>query len=193
MMRSWFLLGILALQVWAEACSPVPEPSEVSRARSALARAQDKALSQKACLKSQSDECTAYNASPEQVVKWLRHLYGEPVKRGNGWQIVGEAKHGRTTTVEGIRGGTLVTTMDRLTAWEKVEKRLSAVRKTHLPFQTCNSLGLSDSAYSISDCQWRGQDMTFKITAATDKSLPAGLYEWLEMGTCGYSLQGPKK
>ena len=35
--------------------------------------------------------------------------------------------------------------------------------------------------------------MTFKITVATDKSLPAGLYEWLELGTCGYPLQGPKK
>lgn len=136
--------------------------------------------------------CTVYNASPHQVVQWLRQL-GEPWKKtGTHWETFSE-RYGRTSTLTLIGGGTVVKTIDRLTAWEKLEKRLYAMKNTRSTLQTCRSLGLNDAAYSISRCQWRGQDMTFKITAATDKSLPVGLYEWQDFGTCGYSLQGPKK
>lgn len=191
--RQW-LAGLLLLNAWAGACSPIPESPEASRARDALSHA--RAVHQSACQSSGVSECTVYNASPAQVAAWLRLLYGEPVKRGAVWEITGEVKYGRTTTISSLGGGSAVKTLDRVTAWERLEKRLYAMKPSRLPLQSCQSMGLTDAAYSLSGCIWRndmgGRNMTFKVTASTDKSLPTGRYEWQDWATCGYSLQGPK-
>ena len=189
-MKRLLLCSFLLVNGWTKACRPIA-PNE-SHLRASKAFLEARAKNQTACRGISQVNCTVYNAPPYQVVQWHRMIGETWEKTGTSWTN-SEDRYGLVSTLKPIGGGTIVTTIDRLTAWEKLEKRLSGMRTTHLPFQTCNSLGLSDSAYSISDCQWRSRDMTFKITAATDKSLPAGLYEWLELGTCGYSLQGPKK
>lgn len=194
MMRRVLMLGLLTLQAWAGACSPIPPSDGYLKASQALLEAVAK--NQNACQGLSQVNCTVYNAVPYQVVEWLRQMGETWQKTGTHWENFNE-RYGRTSTLNAIGGGTIVKTTDRLTAWERLEKRLYAMKNTRLPLQTCRSLGLNDVAYRISACQWRTEsdrrDMTFKITAATDKSLPAGLYEWQDGATCGYSLRGPRE
>lgn len=192
-MKRSFILTALLLDALAGACSPLPPSPGYPEATEALLKA--RAKQQTACKGKSQIDCTVYNASPSQVVKWLRTT-GEPWRRtGPGWMNENR-RSGRTTTVTALGGGSVVQASDVETAWERLEKRLSAVKPRPFPPVSCKTLGLGDSAYQVRECVWRREadrrDLSFRVTASRDRSLPPGLYRWEDGATCGYSLRGPE-
>lgn len=193
-MKRLLLCSLLLVNSWAGACSPATPPQGYLQAVKALNEA--KAKQQGACQGFKQIDCTVYDAAPYQVFQWMKVTDSNWQKTGTYWQNFNE-RYGRLTTIKALGGGTIVRTTDRLTAWEKLEKRLYEMKKTRLPWQNCRGMGLNDAAYHISDCRWvndsGGRNIFFKVTASTDKSLPSGTYKWADAGTCGYFLRGPIK
>ncbi|MBB5235366.1 hypothetical protein [Deinococcus budaensis] len=194
-MRRATLVGLLALQGWAAACSPVEAPPGVVRALQALERA-SAGVAQAPCRPRPPANCTVYRLSPPAVARLLAQAHGTPARRtANTWTVTERAESGRTALIRAAPGGSVREIRDTHTAYEQLSERLNRPDARSARWRTCSQAGLTrDVAFTVQACGWGrspqfgpARVFQFTVVRAADASLPAGRYLWFpnDGANCG--------
>ena len=194
-MKRALLAGLMLVQGWAGACSPIPPSDEVQRAHEQLW--QGISPDQSACQSQGQLNCMVYQLPAQQVAHLLAvQSYSKSVKNGQIWTVLESNLYGVITQIHPTRVGSLAQTTDRETAYEFISDKLNQPRIPRNLWKTCTSAGLTgNSAYKIQNCRWQGSTsgrriFAFTISVSKDQSLPPGQYGWYadNGANCGGSL-----